>query len=110
VRLLALALLVGCEGVDPPVIASVTPASAPRGETVELAGERFCELADDSCAPFSGSVAFGLELPQIRAVPVSWAPQRIRLVVPQNVADGATVIVVTVDGRTSNAVEFTVAP
>ena len=111
-RSLALvALLAGCgEGVEPPAIATVTPASAPRGATIELAGEGFCEVADDTCAPFSGSVDFGLEPPQVRAVPVSWAPARIQLVVPQNVADGATVIVVTVDGRTSNAVDFTVAP
>jgi hypothetical protein len=100
----------GCTAVEAPAIATVTPASAPRGATIELAGEGFCAVADDGCAPFSGSVDFGIEPPQVRAVPVSWAPERIQLVVPQSVAVGSTVIIVTVDGRASNAADFTVAP
>jgi hypothetical protein len=113
VRLLvAAAVLAGCGGgIEPPAIQVVAPSTAPRGAEVTIRGAGFCEPeAEGGCAPFSGSVAFGIEIPQVRAVPVTWTEDTIRAPVPQSVDVGPTHIIVTVDGRSSNAADFTVAP
>lgn len=98
----------GCAGVDGPHVTGLAPARARRGELVVLAGEGFCP-GGCAAAP-QGAVDFGVELPQVRAPVVRWDATEIQVTVPQSIAVGATVVIVTVDDRSSNAVDFEVIP
>lgn len=95
--LLAL-VIVGCadEAIDPWVEA-IMPDHAPAGEVVEVVGERF--------SGEERSVAFGGHPAQV----LNWGDRRARTRVPDVAGlSGATVVVVTVDGRPSNPVSFVV--
>jgi hypothetical protein len=98
----------GCAGADAPTLDSASPASATRGGAVVLRGDGFC-VPDCESSP-AGTVDFGVEIPQIRAVVVAWDATAIQVVVPQMVDTGPTEIVVTVNDRTSNAIDFEVLP
>ena len=112
----ALVVVTGCgDSGTGPVIDSVTPQQAQRGAEVELLGDRFCGDGDDVadsagvCAtPPSGFVNFGIEDPVVRANVVRWLNDRITVTVPNSAPVGATVLVVTVSGVSSNAVDFDV--
>ncbi len=107
----------GCEqddGVGPFVDRALPDAAAP-GATVEIVGERFC--GDESSAatdegtcvvPPAGFVSFGRDANVVRATIVEWKEERITLTVPTSANAGATLVVVTVDGVSSNAVDFEV--
>jgi hypothetical protein len=105
---LAAAVVAGCAGVEAPELEAATPAAARRGEAIVLDGTGFC-VPDCDASP-EGSVAFGVEIPQIRAVVETWDETSIQVVVPQSVELGATEIVVTVNDRSSNALDFEVLP
>ena len=105
---LAAAVVAGCAGVEAPELDTAMPASARRGDPVVLTGTGFC-VPDCDTSP-AGSVAFGVEIPQIRGVVVTWNETAIQVVVPQSVATGSTEIVVSVNDRSSNALEFEVLP
>lgn len=110
----AIAALVACAPIDGPRLTSIEPAAGRRGTTVTLVGTDLCggtATAAGDCAPLpSGAVDFGLSPPMVRAVIRSWADAQITATVPAPVADGATSVYVTVDGRTSNALDFEVLP
>jgi hypothetical protein len=102
-------LWVGCVDDGGPRIDRVSPAAAAAGATVEVVGERFCAGAvGDGChVDVAGFVTFGLEPPQRRGSIASWTDTRIEVVVPaQN--PGRADVIVTVDGRSSNAADFEV--
>jgi uncharacterized protein (TIGR03437 family) len=108
-------LVAGCEGVDGPLVDEIVPASARRGEQVVIGGARFCAgrvaVDSDECEQLPvGGVQFGLEIPQVTAPVVTWNDVTIRVEVPDSVADGTTEIVVTANGRSSNAIDFEVVP
>lgn len=113
---LALVAVTGCgDGGTGPVIDSVAPEQGQRGAQVEIMGARFCGdddgAADDQGActtPPAGFVNFGIEDPVVRADVVSWMDERITVTVPNMAPAGATVIVVTVNGVSSNAADFDV--
>jgi hypothetical protein len=113
---LALVAVSGCgDGGSGPVIDSVSPKAGQRGAQVEIMGARFCgdedDAADDQGActtPPAGFVNFGIEDPVVRANVVAWMDERITVTVPNMAATGATVIVVTVGGVSSNAADFSV--
>jgi hypothetical protein len=93
-----LTLTTGCgdEAFDP-LIEAILPDHAPAGEVVEVVGERF--------AGEVRGVAFGGHPAQV----LNWGERRARTRVPDNPGlSGATVVVVTVDGRPSNPVSFVV--
>lgn len=95
---LTLTLTVGCgdEAIDP-WIEAILPNHAPVGDVVEVVGERF--------AGEVRSVAFGGNPAQV----LNWGDRRARTRVPDVAGlSGATVVVVTVDGRPSNPVSFVV--
>lgn len=110
-RWLLLLALSAC-GADPdaPRIEAIAPTHGPAGATVTITGERFCGrtvevTAGGACEPLPvGSVSFGID-PEVGAALVSWRDQRIEAIVPV-AADGDVLVVVTVDGRSSNGVSF----
>jgi hypothetical protein len=104
---LALSLLwIGACASDGPHIESVMPEEGSAGDEVTLAGDGFCGAGD--CDPLpTGYVSFGID-PQIDGVVTAWSEGEIRAEVPQSVAPGEILIVVTVDGRSSNGVRFVV--
>jgi len=111
------ASIAGCGGDDGvgPYIDRVLPEAAAPGDTVEIIGERFCgdgsDLADDEGAcitPPAGSVNFGMDADVVRASIAEWKNERISVDVPESAAAGATLIVVTVNGVSSNAADFEV--
>ena len=102
-------LWVGCVDDGGPRIDRVSPPAAAAGATVEVVGERFCAgAASASChEEVAGFVTFGLEPPQRRGLIASWTDSRIQVVVPAQ-APGSADVIVTVDGRSSNAADFEV--
>jgi len=114
---IAVSLSAGCDGEDGigPYIDRVEPEEGASGGAVEIIGKRFCGDGSDVAAddgtcnsPPAGFVSFGLDADVVRATVVEWKQKRITVDVPQSAAAGATLIVVTVDGVASNAVDFEV--
>lgn len=95
VGLAALSLLcaAGCSEETGPRIIAVLPARAPSGASVDILGERFSGQ--------QRTVAFGSHL----AGQLSSADNRLSVRVPTG-PSGLTIVVVQVDGRVSNAVDF----
>ncbi len=110
---LLIALLGACDGADGPRIDAVEPASAAPGARVVLTGTDFCGAAERVgpgavCEPLpAGSVSFGID-PVASAIPSLWLDGRIDVDVPAQLPAGDVLIVVTVDGRSSNGVSFRV--
>jgi len=98
-----------------PVIDSLLPTAAARGASVEIVGNRFCgdasddAKADGSCmTPPNGFVNFGEDADVTRAVVVAWTNQKITVQVPQSATVGSTLVLVIVNGVSSNAASFEV--
>jgi hypothetical protein len=105
---LAVVLVAGCVPGDGPQLDAVTPTEGAPGDEVVLTGSGLCGAGD--CDPLpTGMVSFGID-PQIDGIVTSWADDEIGARVPQSVAAGDILIVVTVDGRSSNGVSFRVTP
>jgi hypothetical protein len=103
-----------CEATGPHVD-GVEPGRGARGATVVVRGAGFCgegrAQAGGGCDPLPpGSVVFGLDLPAARGRIERWADDEIAVTVPAAAAVGPTVVVVTVDGRSSNGGDFEVLP
>jgi hypothetical protein len=112
---LALAAGLGCDAAPGPTVDAVAPVAAARGADVVLTGAGFCGAgaitAARTCVDLpSGAVDVGLRAPIVRAPVRSWGAETIVVTVPTQAALGATAIYVTVDGRSSNAVDFEVLP
>jgi uncharacterized protein (TIGR03437 family) len=105
--------LAACADPDAPRLVAVEPPAARPGETVELTGENLCGTSamvgeGGACEPLpAGYVSFGID-PQVDAVIEAWSDTRIAAVVPAAAGPGEVLIVVTVDGRSSNGISFTV--
>ncbi len=98
------AVVAACAG-DGPVLTGVVPSAGRTGDTVALQGERLCQ---GPCDPRPiGYVSFGID-PQVDGAVISWNDTEIDAVVPSSLGAGDVLIVVTVDGRSSNGVSFTV--
>ncbi len=115
--LVAGVLVAGCSPGDDgvgPRIDLVAPTAARAGQTLEIAGARFCGdepidvLQDgETCAvATSGFITIG-DSSASREDVASWTDGRIRVVVPTGAA-GATTLVVTANGRVSEPVDFEV--
>lgn len=108
------ALAAGCGDSAGPTIDQVVPAAAARGTEIQILGGRFCgdsvanvdEMGACVTLP-AGFVTLG-ETDMVRAQVRSWKAAELRVVVPQTIATGSTVVIVTVDGASSNAVPFEV--
>jgi hypothetical protein len=104
----ALALaLAGCADDGGPRLDAVTPTMAARGAMVTLTGRRLCGASAD-CATAAGEVEIGLALPGVRALVVSYTDTSAQITIPAVTPVGATQLVVTVDERSSNDLDFVV--
>lgn len=107
-----LAWCAACTDPDAPRLSDVTPDEAPPGARVTITGENLCGTAvsvgeGGACEPLpAGSVSFGID-PQVDGATVVWTDTSIEAIVPAS-ASGEVLIVVTVDGRSSNGISFTV--
>ena len=110
---LAVMLLAACsanDDVPAPAVASVTPDHAAPGTAVVIAGSYFCQQPDDGsddvdplACKTMGTVEFGTD----QVEPQQYTDTSITVDVPQASA-GAVSVRVTVGGRASNGVDFTV--
>lgn len=107
--LLGLAAWAGCSDDGGPRLDSVLPMAARRNATVTIAGHRLCG-ATGACAGAAGEVQLGLDLPTVRGIIVSYSDTQAQVVIPSVAPIGATVLVVTVNERSSNALDFEVLP
>jgi uncharacterized protein (TIGR03437 family) len=108
-------LLAACSGGTGPAIERLEPAAAARGATVTVRGSGFCgaERASDTgeCTSLpSGAVDLGLAPPMMRAPILAWSDAAIAVQVPGSAPLGPTALIVTVDGRSSNAATLEVMP
>jgi hypothetical protein len=101
--------LVGCTDDAGPRLDAVTPPAAVRDATVEITGRRLCGTGA-ACATAAGEVQIGIEPPTVRAVVVSYSDTSARVVIPSVAPIGDTVLIVTVNERSSNALAFEVLP
>ena len=92
-----------------PRLSDVTPARAVPGAAVELAGERFCGSTGE-CATVAAIVDLGLDPPLLRARVLAYAATSATIEIPALATPGLTSLVLTVDGRASNALDFEVLP
>ncbi|HVV84244.1 MAG TPA: IPT/TIG domain-containing protein [Kofleriaceae bacterium] len=111
---LALALA-ACSAAGGPAIDRLEPATASRGDSVTVRGAGFCgpdRVADsgECTSPPSGAVDLGLSPPMTRATVLAWSDAAITVQVPGTAPLGPTALIVTVDGRSSNAATLEVTP
>ena len=102
-------VLGGCADDGGPRLDAVTPAASPRRSTVTLTGSRLCGARGD-CATAAGQVNLGLALPAVRAIVVSYSDTTAQIMIPDAAPVGETALVVTVNERSSNALDFEVVP
>jgi hypothetical protein len=103
------AVFAGCGDDGGPRLDTVMPAAAPREAHVTIAGHRLCGIRGD-CAQAAGEVQLGLEPPMVRANVVSYSDTIAEIAIPSIAPVGRTVLIVTVDERSSNALAFEVLP
>jgi hypothetical protein len=101
--------LVGCTDDTGPRLEAVMPPAAAREATVEITGRRLCGPGA-ACATAAGEVQIGIESPTVRAVVVSYSDTSAQIVIPSVAPVGDTVLIVTVNERSSNALAFEVLP
>lgn len=105
----AAAALAGCAEDGGPRLERAEPAAAGRGALVTLFGARLCgEPAD--CARAAGAIQLGLSSSVVLARVVEDADDRAVIAIPDVTPVGPTAIVVTVNERASNALDFEVLP
>jgi hypothetical protein len=99
-------VLAGC-GVDGgPHLDAVAPTAGTAGDAVAITGSGLCGRGD--CDPLpSGLVSFGID-PQVDGEVTRWSADEIDATVPPGIVPGEILIVVTVDGQSSNGVSFEV--
>jgi hypothetical protein len=107
----ALFVLVVTSCVDDrgPQLDSVTPTAVGRGGTATLSGRRLCGEAGD-CEHAGGAIRIGLESPAVHAEVVAYTDREAAIVLPSIMPVGRTALVVTVNERSSNALDFEVLP
>lgn len=107
--LAGLAGLTGCADAGGPRLDDVVPQAARRDALVAITGRRLCGPSGD-CERAAGEVQLGLDPPTVRAIVVSYSDTMAQVVIPPVVPVGDTVLVVTVNERSSNALAFEVLP
>lgn len=101
-------LLAACSADESgPKLASASPASATHGASVIVTGEHLC--LSRPCEQTGGTVQLGLGT-SVQAIVTDATDTRWAFVVPAAAPVGDTEIVITVNGRSSNALSFEVLP
>jgi hypothetical protein len=104
----ALVLLSACAAEHGPQLSSVMPPAARGGETVTITGKQLC---DGNCAAAGGSIVIGYDTPVERArSTLEYADTTAKVRIPTIAPAGETVLIVTVNERSSNALDFEVLP
>ncbi len=107
---LALGLALGaCADDGGPRLDQVTPSTARPGASVELTGRRFCGETL-SCLGIAAKVELGLDPPMIEAMVFAYSDNVATIQIPSFAPPGKTALVLTVDGRSSNSLDFEVLP
>jgi len=107
--LLGLAALAACADDGGPRLDAVTPAAANHNAMVTVTGSRLCGARAD-CARAAGEIELGLDPPMVRALVIGYSATAAQIVIPAAAPVGATTLTVTVDERSSNALDFEVLP
>jgi hypothetical protein len=107
--LISLLSVAACADDGGPRLDAVVPVAAMRGELVTITGRRLCGASGD-CRRVSGAVLLGLAFPSVRAGVVSHDDTAIAIEIPGVAPVGPTELVVTIDERSSNALDFEVLP
>ena len=97
----------GCVDDGGPRLSRVTPDRAGIGASVEIVGDRFCGSAAD-CTDVAAKLEIGIDSPIVQAPIASYTATSATFVVPTIASPGETDIVLTVNGRSSNALPFVV--
>lgn len=109
VALWSTAAVPACADDGGPRLTAVMPAAARRAATVVVTGSRLCGPRGD-CAGAGGEVVLGRDPPMVRAVVVEYGDTAAHIVIPDAAPVGPTAVIVTVDERSSNALDFEVLP
>jgi len=99
----------GCADDGGPRLDSAEPAAASHGMLVTLGGRRLCGERGD-CATAGGEITIGLDSPFVQASILSYEDTTAQIVIPELAPVGKTQLVVTVNERSSNALDFEVLP
>jgi hypothetical protein len=92
-----------------PRLDSVVPRAAVRNAMVSITGRRLCGARGD-CTTAAGEIQLGITPPMVRAIVVSYSDTSAQIVIPPVAPTGDTVLVATVNDRSSNALDFEVLP
>ncbi|NVB79302.1 MAG: hypothetical protein HOV81_12975 [Kofleriaceae bacterium] len=107
---LCLGLALGaCADDGGPRLDEVTPSSARVGTSVQIVGRRLCG-AQASCLGVAAKVEIGLEPPIAEAMVFAYSDTVATIQIPATAMPGKTALVLTVDGRSSNSLDFEVLP
>jgi hypothetical protein len=100
-----------CEGDEAPRprIDAVLPDEVAAGERLDVLGARFCEAAE-ACADGDAFVTIGALEGIRRDEAELWTDERLVILVPPAVVEGATTLVVTVEGRASEPRDLRIVP
>jgi len=106
-RWLIVTALVACADDGGPRLSRAVPERAGIGQSVEIIGDRFCGSASD-CTSVGATVEIGLDAPIVQARIITYEATTATIEIPTIVSPGATDIILTVNGRSSNALPFEV--
>jgi hypothetical protein len=109
VILFGLTVLVACVDDGGPRLDTVVPGAAHRDATVMITGRRLCGGSGD-CTTAAGEIQLGLAPRTVRAMVVSYSDTEAQIAIPSVAPLGDTVLIVTVNERSSNALDFEVLP
>ena len=109
-RAAALLVVAACQQ-DPytPYLSSVDPISAQHGAVVTIYGSLLCGPSSN-CTNAGGEIQIGLDPPVVQAVIDNYTAYNVEITIPTAAPVGKTSLVLTVDGRSSNALAFEVLP
>jgi hypothetical protein len=101
-------LLLGaaCADSEGPRLVAAMPASTGAGGIVMLTGERLCGSSGD-CDKAGGAIRIGLDSP-VQANIIAYTDTTAEIRIPSVTPVGRTVLVATVNERSSNALDFEV--
>lgn len=99
----------GCADDGGPRLDAVMPAAAGRNGQVMLFGSRLCGARGD-CESAGGEVTIGIDPPVVQAAILAYEDMSATIVLPVITPIGKTQLVVTVNERSSNALDFEVLP
>ena len=108
---LAVGLLViaACADDDGPTITSLAPPAARHAAVVMIVGTNLCGGVS-TCHGLGGMIQIGLSSPSYQATPYDVTNDMWKFQVPDIVPLGATDVLISINGRASNAIGFEVLP